>query len=107
MSRLEVRELLRIIINEFSDNNYRYYLNKLLDFQQRKSRATDLRSLTHKHTLSLSLSLSLSLLDFGFSRTVTNQDVKTPCGSYSYAAPELFISRGSCYDGKKADIWSL
>ena len=32
----------------------------------------------------------------------------TPCGSYSYAAPELFSAEaGDTYDAKKADAWSL
>jgi len=32
---------------------------------------------------------------------------KTPCGSYSYAAPELFSANGDAYEGTKADVWSL
>lgn len=32
---------------------------------------------------------------------------KTPCGSYSYAAPELFDTDVDVYDGTKADVWSL
>ncbi|CAI8028295.1 Testis-specific serine/threonine-protein kinase 3, partial [Geodia barretti] len=48
--------------------------------------------------------------DFGFSRLVGRGEspVTTPCGSYSYAAPELLSSRpGDTYDGKKSDIWSI
>ena len=45
--------------------------------------------------------------DFGFARTVGRDGIQTPCGSYSYAAPELFASEGGTYDGKKADIWSM
>ena len=34
-----------------------------------------------------------------------NTLLQTPCGSLSYAAPELFHSKS--YDGQRADIWSL
>ncbi len=33
--------------------------------------------------------------------------MSTPCGSYSYAAPELLTTERNGYDGKKADVWSL
>ena len=46
-------------------------------------------------------------LDFGFSLDLAESASKTPCGSYSYAAPELFTSNGHPYDGKKADVWSM
>ena len=46
-------------------------------------------------------------IDFGFALDLSLDAAKTPCGSYSYAAPELFTSKGASYDGKKADIWSL
>ena len=49
-----------------------------------------------------------SSADFGFSRPVGGSAVTTPCGSYSYAAPELFSGKkGEAYDGKKVDIWSM
>lgn len=44
--------------------------------------------------------------DFGFA-VHTVSPVFTPCGSYSYAAPELFTAETKGYDGKKADVWSL
>ena len=53
---------------------------------------------------------SFSRPDFGFARQVDEHGarVSTPCGSYSYAAPELFADRvGSTYDAKKADVWSM
>lgn len=31
----------------------------------------------------------------------------TPCGSYSYAAPELFELGGATYDPRKTDAWSM
>ena len=46
-------------------------------------------------------------IDFGFSINLTLAPSKTPCGSYSYAAPELFSSNGDMYDAKKSDAWSL
>ena len=51
-----------------------------------------------------------ALTDFGFARQVGDgcTAVTTPCGSFSYAAPELFSAQdGAEYDGKKADIWSM
>ena len=45
--------------------------------------------------------------DFGFALQTSQSVSTTPCGSYSYAAPELFTSNGKPYDGKKADVWSL
>lgn len=45
--------------------------------------------------------------DFGFALLTSKSIATTPCGSYSYAAPELFTSNGQAYDGKKADVWSL
>ena len=47
------------------------------------------------------------LSDFGFALLTSKSLSTTPCGSYSYAAPELFTSNGLPYDGKKADVWSL
>ena len=48
-------------------------------------------------------------IDFGFARQIGDgTDVTTACGSYAYAAPELFSTiPGTVYDGKKADIWSM
>ena len=48
--------------------------------------------------------------DFGFAREVNSEcsPVSTPCGSFSYAAPELFTNAtGSTYNAKKSDIWSM
>ena len=50
---------------------------------------------------------TFTVTDFGFALDLSLDAAKTPCGSYSYAAPELFTSKGASYDGKKADIWSL
>ena len=37
--------------------------------------------------------------DFGFARQQDFRGVSTPCGSFSYAAPELFSGKpGSTYD---------
>ena len=47
--------------------------------------------------------------DFNYSMIVPeltlNTLLQTPCGSLSFAAPELFNSKS--YDGQRADIWSL
>ena len=48
-----------------------------------------------------------TITDFGFALDLKNKSASTPCGSYSYAAPELFTSNGQNYNGKKADIWSM
>lgn len=44
--------------------------------------------------------------DFGFALQTANP-AHTPCGSYSYAAPELFTASNDGYDATKADVWSL
>lgn len=50
--------------------------------------------------------LNIKIIDFGLSNFfTTSQLLKTPCGSPSYAAPELI--RKVEYDGPAADIWSL
>jgi serine kinase len=55
----------------------------------------------------LSKDMNVKIGDFGFSLNLSNSPSKTPCGSYSYAAPELFKSNGDIYDSKKTDSWSL
>ena len=48
----------------------------------------------------------VKLSDFGMSRFVNAQGLAdTPCGSVCYASPECV--RGSRYDGRKSDIWSV
>ncbi|GMS84476.1 hypothetical protein PENTCL1PPCAC_6651, partial [Pristionchus entomophagus] len=47
---------------------------------------------------------SLRLVDFGFSRFIGDETVRTFCGSPPYAAPELFQS--DSYDGKAVDMWA-
>ncbi|GMR36737.1 hypothetical protein PMAYCL1PPCAC_06932, partial [Pristionchus mayeri] len=47
---------------------------------------------------------SLRLVDFGFSRLLDDDSVRTFCGSPPYAAPELFQS--DSYDGKAVDMWA-
>ncbi len=54
----------------------------------------------HMHT-------PITITDFGFALDLKSKLASTPCGSYSYAAPELFASNGQSYNGKKADIWSM
>ena len=51
--------------------------------------------------------MSVKVADFGFVRDLAFDPAKTPCGSYSYAAPELFCRSSDSYDGKKADTWSM
>jgi serine/threonine protein kinase len=49
---------------------------------------------------------NVKLADFGFAhRLDTDNLLATPCGSPSYAAPEILM--GKPYDGRKADVWSL
>lgn len=55
----------------------------------------------------LSKDMEVKIGDFGFSLNLSTAPSKTPCGSYSYAAPELFQSSGEPYDGRKSDAWSL
>eukprot|EP00731_Ephydatia_muelleri_P007808 Em0004g146a len=55
----------------------------------------------------LSKDMDIKIGDFGFALDLGECAAKTPCGSYSYAAPELFVSNGETYDGKKADVWSI
>ena len=53
----------------------------------------------------LTKSKKAKLTDFGFT-TFSFDDLNSgKCGSYGYAAPELFTSKK--YDGRKADIWSI
>ena len=51
--------------------------------------------------------ISVLILDFGFGIDVSFSPAKTPCGSYSYAAPELFNRSSEHYDAKQADVWSM
>jgi len=46
-------------------------------------------------------------LGFHFALSLMNHLSATPCGSYSYAAPEVVLSKGEKYDTQKADCWSL
>eukprot|EP00056_Hartaetosiga_gracilis_P005257 m.82848 g.82848 ORF g.82848 m.82848 type:complete len:473 (-) comp12104_c0_seq1:288-1706(-) len=50
---------------------------------------------------------NILVTDFGFATITTGIDegLKTHCGSYAYAAPEIL--RGQTYNGGKSDIWSL
>lgn len=48
---------------------------------------------------------NLKITDFGLGNTYTGRNrLKTPCGSPSYAAPEMIA--GKKYDPLKIDIWS-
>lgn len=48
---------------------------------------------------------SVKIVDFGLSNTYKKgEQLKTPCGSPCYAAPEMI--RGEKYDGLRVDIWS-
>lgn len=50
--------------------------------------------------------LNAKISDFGLCHAVVpNELLSTPCGTLSYAPPELL--EGKAYDGKKADVWSL
>lgn len=55
----------------------------------------------------LTKDMSVKIADFGFACDLSVSPTSTPCGSYSYAAPELFNRPTERYDGKKADIWSM
>lgn len=55
----------------------------------------------------LSRFMDVRIADFGFGRDLAQTAAQTPCGSYSYAAPELFKRATRDYDGKKADVWSM
>ena len=47
----------------------------------------------------------LKIIDFGLSNySIENQLLNTPCGSPSYASPEMI--KGKKYNGKISDIWS-
>ena len=49
--------------------------------------------------------IKVKISDFGFSTSFTGDKLlKTPCGSPSYAAPEML--KGKEYKGNKIDIWS-
>lgn len=55
----------------------------------------------------LAKNMTVRIADFGFACDLSASPTKTPCGSYSYAAPELFSRPTEHYDGKKADVWSM
>lgn len=48
--------------------------------------------------------MRLKISDFGFARKF-NGNLKTFCGSFAYAAPEVIL--GNPYNGPLADIWSM
>jgi BR serine/threonine kinase len=47
----------------------------------------------------------IKIADFGYARWMKSNTVTTSCGSPHYAAPEVI--RGSQYDGRMADVWSV
>jgi len=55
----------------------------------------------------LTTSYNVKLADFGFARYFgdNNKKSETFCGSVSYAPPEII--RGSPYDPRLADLWSI
>jgi serine/threonine protein kinase len=54
----------------------------------------------------LDSNLNIKLIDFGLSNTFTPGILmKTPCGSPTYAAPELIHQKP--YRGSQVDVWSL
>lgn len=48
--------------------------------------------------------MRLKISDFGFARKF-NGNLKTFCGSFAYAAPEVIL--GNPYNGPLADVWSM
>lgn len=55
--------------------------------------------------LLLTKNKTLKIIDFGLSNNyLPNQMLKTPCGSPSYASPEMIL--GKKYSGMMVDIWS-
>jgi 5'-AMP-activated protein kinase catalytic alpha subunit len=56
--------------------------------------------------LLLDYNKDIKIVDFGLSNLYNKGELlKTPCGSPSYAAPEMLSC--NCYNGMKADIWSI
>jgi serine/threonine protein kinase len=47
----------------------------------------------------------LKIIDFGLSNSFRHKLLETPCGSPSYASPEMVA--GNYYDGFKVDIWAM
>ncbi len=46
-------------------------------------------------------------LDFGFALESQSDFCSTPCGSYSYGAPEIVLSPNPYYNPQLADSWSM
>ena len=100
-------DLFNLITNKSTDNNTK---NKLII---QMSHA--LKNLHDKDIVHLDLKLdnfildsnnNIKIIDFGLSRYVpNNKKISCKVGTMHYVAPEIF--NNSCYDPKKADVWSL
>ena len=82
----------------------RFFLDAVKALQQCHKSGIVHRDLKCENLL-LDSNYKVKLTDFGFARTFQDELLKTYCGSYAYAAPEVI--NGNPYQGEKSDIWSL
>lgn len=77
----------------------------LLGLSHLHSREVAHRDLKPENFLVKEVPFTIIIADFGFSKVATDSHLKTFCGTFKYAAPEVFPGNSDSY-GLSVDIWS-
>ena len=97
---------LQIIDNKrLDENNASFYFYQLINGLNYLHNNNIIHRDLKPENLLLSEGKILKIIDFGLSNYISeNQYLNTPCGSPSYAAPEMIM--GTKYNGFLSDLWS-